>query len=242
MIITKETDLQGADLQEGATLLVNKELGWTSFDLVAKIRSILSKHYKTKKLKVGHGGTLDPLATGLMVIGVGPHTKQLQNYQNQGKEYVAKVKFGATTPSFDCETEEDRNYPTDSITESSIKKILSEKFTGDLEQVPPIFSAKSVNGKRAYESARKGEELELAPVQISISDIELISFENNIAEIRVACTKGTYIRSLARDIGWALGSGAYLTGLVRTKSGSYCIEDAIGIDHIKQHFPLEKSQ
>lgn len=230
MVVTNSGDSIGSiDFREGATLLINKELNWTSFDVVAKIRAMMSKRYRTKKMKVGHGGTLDPLADGLVVVGIGKHTKLLQTYQDEGKEYIAELKFGATTPSFDKETEEDQTFPVEQISAESISQTLIEKFTGTIDQVPPIYSAKSVDGRRAYEMARNGEHVELKSVPVTIAEIELIDFAMPYATLRIACSKGTYIRSLANDIGKALDSGAYLTKLTRTRSGKFLLSDAFSV-------------
>lgn len=231
MLVKNSTqNIDTIDFREGATLLIDKPTTWTSFDVVAKVRSLLSKKLKTKKLKVGHGGTLDPLASGLMVLGIGKHTKKLQSFQDEGKEYIAELKFGATTASYDAETDEENTFPIEQITEEALKQKLVEEFTGEIEQIPPIYSAKSINGKRAYDLARKGEAVELKPIQVTISEIELISFEAPYATIRVACSKGTYIRSLANDIGKSLESGAYLTKLKRTRSGSFLLSDAFELE------------
>lgn len=234
MLITNKTKhLNTLDLTKGATVLINKDLNWTSFDIVAKLRSMVGKKFNNKKLKVGHGGTLDPLADGLVVIGIGPHTKQLQMFQDEGKEYIAEIKFGATTPSYDRETEENQQFSTESVTEESLRKVLVEQFTGAISQMPPIFSAKSVNGTRAYEMARKGQEVILTAVNLNIAEIELLHIDMPYATIRVACSKGTYIRSLANDIGQALGSGAYLTKLTRTRSGGFMLKDAMTVDEFR---------
>lgn len=234
MLITNKTEnLKAIDLTKGATVLINKDLKWTSFDIVAKLRSMVGKKFNNKKLKVGHGGTLDPLADGLVVIGIGPHTKQLQMFQDEGKEYIAELKFGATTPSYDRETEENQQYPIDTVSEESLRNVLAEQFTGEISQMPPIFSAKSVNGTRAYEMARKGQEITLTAVNLTINEIELLHIDMPYATIRVACSKGTYIRSLANDIGKALGSGAYLTKLTRTRSGGFMLQDAMTVDEFR---------
>jgi len=234
MVVTNSVDsIDTIDFREGATLLINKELNWTSFDVVAKIRALMSKRYGTKKMKVGHGGTLDPLAEGLVVIGIGKHTKSLQTYQDDGKEYIAEIKFGATTLSYDRETEENEHFSIDLVGEETIEQVLKEFFFGTFEQTPPIFSAKSVDGKRAYEMARNGEHVELKPVSVTISDIELLNFTSPFATVRVECSKGTYIRSLAHDIGKALGTGAYLTKLTRTKSGKFLLSDALTVSEFQ---------
>lgn len=217
------------DFQQGEILLFDKELEWTSFDLVQKVRNKLCRALGIKKLKVGHAGTLDPKATGLMILCTGKATKQIESLQSEEKEYIATLKLGATTPSFDLETEEDAQYPTDQINQTKIEEVLKQ-FTGEQLQVPPIFSAVKVDGKRAYTHARKGQDVKLNAKLIRIPHIELIRFEGSQLVIRVACSKGTYIRALARDIGEALNSGAYLTGLKRTKIGKFDVEEAMSID------------
>jgi tRNA pseudouridine55 synthase len=217
------------DFVQGEVLLFDKALEWTSFDLVQKVRNNLCRAIGIKKLKVGHAGTLDPKATGLMIICTGKATKQIEMHQAGEKEYFATLKLGATTPSFDLETEEDAQFETSHITEALVNVVLRQ-FLGDVDQVPPIFSAVKINGKRAYTRARKGEEVTMKSRIVNIREIELVKFSNEIIEIRVVCSKGTYIRSLARDIGLALNSGAYLIGLRRTKIGGFKVEDAMTID------------
>lgn len=234
LITNKTTNLKDIDLPKGATVLINKELNWTSFDVVAKIRSMVGKKFNQKKIKVGHGGTLDPLAEGLVIIGIGPHTKMLQQFQDEGKEYIAEIKFGAVTASYDRETEESEQFSTEAVNEDSLRAVLAEQFFGDISQIPPQYSAKSVNGTRAYELARKGVDVELAPIHVTISAIDLLSFDMPFAVIRISCTKGTYIRSLANDIGKALGGGAYLTKLTRMRSGGYMLQDAMTVDEFRQ--------
>jgi tRNA pseudouridine55 synthase len=216
------------DFANGEVLLFDKDLGWTSFDLVSRVRNTLYKTTGIKKLKVGHAGTLDPLATGLLILCTGKATKQIETYQAEEKEYIATLKLGATTPSFDLETEEDSQNDFTFISEGLLKSTL-EKFVGEIDQVPPVFSAVKVKGKRAFDYARKGEALELKSRKIVIKDIELISFELPTAEIKVVCSKGTYIRSLARDIGEELQCGAYLIGLKRTRIGNYKVENAMTV-------------
>jgi tRNA pseudouridine55 synthase len=216
----------GFDFINGEVLMFDKPYGWTSFDLVGKVRNFLSRELKIRKLKVGHSGTLDPLATGLMVICTGKATKQVEKLQAQEKEYVATLKLGATTPSFDCETQEDQWFSTGHVTSD----LLAEKlklFEGDIQQVPPGFSAVKIEGKRAYEHARAGRNPELKPKPVVISKLELISFNLPEVVIGITCSKGTYIRALARDIGTALGTGAYLTALRRTRSGDFYVEEAL---------------
>ena len=196
-------------------LYFDKPLRWTSFALVNKIRYHISRKLGVKKIKVGHAGTLDPLATGVMIICTGKATKRIEELQYQTKEYIATLQLGATTPSFDLEKEIDATYPTEHITREMVEETL-KKFTGTIEQIPPAFSACKVDGKRAYDLARKGDNVELKPKTLVIDEIELLECNLPVIKIRVVCSKGTYIRALARDIGEALQSGAHLTGLIRT--------------------------
>ncbi|WP_372932059.1 tRNA pseudouridine(55) synthase TruB [Mariniphaga sediminis] len=217
------------DFLGGEVLLFDKNLDWTSFDLVQRVRNTLCREMGIKKMKVGHAGTLDPLATGLMIICTGRATKLIESFQEKEKEYVATLKLGATTPSFDRETEEDNQTDASSVTRESFISVL-QKFVGNIEQVPPLFSAVKVKGKRAFDYARNGEELKLQPKKIVIQKIDVESFELPYVTIRVVCSKGTYIRALARDIGEELGCGAYLTGLRRTRIGEFNVEEALSID------------
>lgn len=214
------------DFEAGEILAFDKPLHWTSFDLVAKVRYKLCHKLGRKKLKVGHTGTLDPLATGVVVICTGKKTKLIDQLQYDVKEYVATLQLGATTPSFDLEKEIDATYPTEHITRQLIDEAIPQ-FLGEQWQVPPMFSAVQINGKRAYQLARKGEEVELKPKLLVIDEIEVLEFdvERMLLTIRVVCSKGTYIRALARDIGQRLGSGAHLTALRRTRVGNQRVED-----------------
>ena len=221
----------------GKILLFDKPLYWTSFDLVRKIKGILKNRLNLKKLKVGHAGTLDPLATGLMIVCTGKETKNIERYQAEFKEYRAVITLGATTPSFDLETNVDLTYPTEHITLADVELALNG-LKGKGMQKPPDYSARFVNGKRAYTLARKGETFDLPMKEIEIRSIELIRFEMPVIEFRVVCSKGTYVRSLARDIGTALGSGAHLTGLVRTSIGSFLLKDAIKIEEFERNLVL----
>jgi tRNA pseudouridine55 synthase len=225
-MIRFETD---NDFQQGAFILLNKPYEWTSFDLVNKIKFKIKHKLKVKKIKVGHAGTLDPLATGLMIVCVGKYTKRIESYQSQVKEYIATLQLGATTPSFDLETEIDQTYPTEHINRELVDEVL-KGFIGEIKQRPPDYSAVKVNGKRAYEYARKGQEVEIKEKTLVIDDIEVLQLEDNILKLRVVCSKGTYIRALARDIGQALQSGAHLTALERTQIGDFRIDDAIEIE------------
>ena len=214
---------------EGEVLYFNKPLRWTSFNLVARVRTQLSRKIKVKKLKVGHAGTLDPLATGVMIICTGKATKRIEEFQYQTKEYIATICLGATTPSYDLEKEIDATYPTEHITPEMVAETLS-RFLGEIQQIPPAFSACKVDGARAYELARKGKEVELKPKTLVIDEIELLECNLPEIKIRVVCSKGTYIRALARDIGEALNSGAHLTGLIRTRVGDVRLEDCMQVD------------
>lgn len=219
------------DFAEGEVLAFDKPLHWTSFDLVAKVRYALCRKLGKKKLKVGHTGTLDPLATGVVVICTGKKTKLIDQLQYDVKEYEATLLLGATTPSYDMEKEVDATYPTAHITRELIDQTLP-LFLGEQWQVPPMFSAVQINGKRAYELARKGETVELKPKLLVIDAIEVLRFDTDKMQltIRVVCSKGTYIRALARDIGQRLGSGAYLTALRRTRVGQINVNDCYTID------------
>ncbi len=220
-------------LKEGMVLPFDKPLGWTSFYLVNKVRYWLCRHAGIKKLKVGHAGTLDPLATGLLILCTGKATKSIIEIQAQPKEYIAEITFGATTPSFDLETETDAEYPTDHLNEAMIVDCMIS-FEGKIMQVPPLFSAKMVKGVRAYTLAREGVEKELTPNEVEIHAFELLSFSNNKLAARIACSKGTYIRSLARDLGRKAGSGAHLSALRRTRIGEYSVDEAEIIENFKR--------
>ena len=215
---------------EGEVFYVDKPLHWTSFYAVKRIRGVLQKRLGLKKLKVGHAGTLDPLATGVLILCTGRATKRIDELQAHVKEYVATLQLGATTPSFDLETEVDANYPWEHIGREQVERVLREQFTGSIEQVPPAFSACKVDGKRAYKMARKGREVELKAKTLVIEEIELTEFAPPSLTVRVVCSKGTYIRALARDIGKALGSGAHLTALRRTRVGEVAVEQCSTID------------
>ena len=216
------------DFKKGEILYLNKPLGWTSFKVVGHVRYHICRRLGVKKLKVGHTGTLDPLATGVMIICTGKATRRIEEFQFHTKEYVATIRLGATTPSYDLEHEIDATYPTEHITRELVEEVL-KRFVGEIQQVPPAFSACMVNGKRAYELARKGKEVELKPKVLVIDESELLECDLTKMEIkiRVVCSKGTYIRALARDIGEALHSGAHLTALTRTRVGDVCVEDCL---------------
>ena len=219
--------------EEGQVLLFNKPLYWTSFDLVGKVRNILRSSLGLRKIKVGHAGTLDPLASGLMIICTGKATKKIDQFRDLDKEYMATFYAGATTPSYDLETETDHSYPTEHITEGLVREKLTG-FLGEQKQLPPMYSAKLIAGKRAYEYARQGIHKELEPVTVYFREVELISFNLPEIRVRIVCSKGTYIRSFARDLGVALGSGCYLSALERTSIGDLKLGKAYDIDK----FPL----
>lgn len=220
------------NFEQGEILAFDKPLHWTSFDVVAKVRYNLCRKLGKKKLKVGHSGTLDPLATGIVIVCTGKKTKLIESLQYDVKEYVATIQLGATTPSYDLEKEVDATYPTAHITRELIDKTISE-FIGEQWQTPPAFSACWVNGKRAYELARKGEEVNLKPKLLVIDEIEVLDFDESLKQltIRVVCSKGTYIRALARDIGERLQSGAHLIALRRTRVGDTRVEDCMKIEN-----------
>lgn len=213
----------------GETILVDKPYGWTSFDVVKRIRGVMLRRMGVKKMKVGHAGTLDPLATGVMIVVSGKSTKLIEQLQSGVKEYIATIALGATTPSYDLETEIDARYPTTHISRELVGEVLA-KFTGRIEQVPPTFSACKIDGKRAYKMARKGDAVELKPKILVIDEIELLEYSPESITIRVVCSKGTYIRALARDIGAALGSGGHLTALRRTRVGNVTIDRCLSLD------------
>ena len=217
------------DFISGEIIGINKPLGWTSFDAVKRLRGAIQKRLRVKKFKVGHAGTLDPLATGVLVVCTGRATRLIEEIQSGEKEYVATVKLGATTPSYDLETEIDATYPTAHITEEKAREAL-KSFEGEIQQVPPVFSAVKVDGKRAYKYARTGKELELKAKPVKIREIEFLSLEGDLLKFRVVCGKGTYIRSLARDLGVALDTGAHLVELIRTRVGDMKIENCLKID------------
>ncbi len=214
---------------KGEVFYLDKPLGWTSFDVVKRIRGKLHHRLGIKKLKVGHAGTLDPLATGVLIVCTGKMTKQIDELQAHVKEYVAEITLGATTPSFDLETPIDATYPTEHITREQVEQVLRQQFVGSIKQVPPSYSACKVDGHRAYKMARKGKEVELKAKELVIDEIELLSYSMPRIEIRVVCSKGTYIRALARDIGQALGSGAHLTALRRTRVGGVRVDDCLQV-------------
>ena len=227
------------DYIAGEILYFNKPLTWTSFNLVNRVRGVLSRHLGVKKLKVGHAGTLDPLATGVMILCTGKATKLIESFQYQTKEYIATLQLGATTPSFDLEKEIDATYPTEHITEELVRNTL-QQFVGTIEQIPPTFSAVKIDGKRAYEYAREGKDVEIKAKTLVIDEIELLDYQLPSITIRVVCSKGTYIRALARDIGIALQSGAHLTALQRTRIGDIDLSQCLEYDDFVNQLANEK--
>jgi tRNA pseudouridine55 synthase len=218
------------DYKNGQVLLIDKPLEWTSFQVVNKLRWHIKQRFGIKKIKVGHAGTLDPLATGLLIICTGKQTKEIHIYQGQVKEYTGTFTIGATTPSYDLETAVDKTFPTEHITEEILQQ-TTQQFIGDIQQKPPIFSAIKKEGKRLYELARKGETTEIKARTVTITEFEITKVNLPEVTFRVVCSKGTYIRSLAFDFGKALGSGAHLSALRRTKIGNFSVEKASSIDH-----------
>ena len=221
------------NFQEGVILAFDKPYRWTSFDVVGKVRWMICRHLGVKKLKVGHAGTLDPLATGVLIVCTGKATKRIEELQAGTKEYLATIRLGATTPSYDLEKPIDATYPTEHITREMVEQVL-ERFKGKIEQVPPTFSACKVDGKRAYKMARKGDEVELKPKTLVIDEIEFTECNLPDITIRVVCSKGTYIRALARDIGQALESGGHLIALRRTRVGDFKAQDCLNPEQFKE--------
>ena len=217
------------DYKNGQVLLIDKPLNWTSFQVVNKLRWEIRQKYKIKKIKVGHAGTLDPLATGLLILCTGKFTKRIETFQAQEKEYTGTITVGGTTPSYDLETEIDNQFPIDHISEELIHN-TTKQFLGEIDQKPPIFSALKKDGKKLYEIARAGETIEIKSRKITISEFEITNINLPNIEFRVVCSKGTYIRSLAYDFGLALNSGAHLSALRRTKIGAYAVDDSESVD------------
>lgn len=230
--------MTGEDYKNGQVLLIDKPLHWTSFQVVNKLRWHIRKRFDIKKIKVGHAGTLDPLATGLLIICTGKQTKNINEYQGQIKEYTGTITVGTTTPSFDLETEIDHQYPTEHITDDLIHETTT-KFIGTIQQKPPIFSAIKKDGKRLYELARKGESTEIKSREVSISVFEITKIAMPHLTFRVVCSKGTYIRSLANDFGIALNSGAHLSELRRTKIGNFDVSKALSVENFIEHLEME---
>ncbi len=222
---------------EGEIFSIDKPLGWTSFAVVKKVRARLRDRLKVKNIRVGHAGTLDPLATGVLTVVTGRKTKEIERLQAGIKEYVADIRLGETTPSFDMETEVDATMEWRHITRERVERVLCEQFTGEIEQIPPSFSACKIDGKPAYKLARKGEEVSIRAKKLVIDEIEVLECglpTEPTLRIRVVCSKGTYIRALARDIGEALESGAHLTGLRRTRVGDVGVEDCLSMEQVME--------
>ncbi len=236
MIVDKDSiRVLGNNIDEypdGIVIPIDKPYRWTSADVVRKVKFAAQRHFHKRNLKVGHAGTLDPLATGVLLVCLGRATKQAESLQAEQKEYIASIELGATTPCFDLEKEIDKRYPYEHITREMVENILP-RFIGEQDQVPPVFSAKLIDGTRAYEMARAGEEVVMKPSRITIYDLEILEFELPKLVLRVKCSKGTYIRSLARDVGVALDSGGHLTGLVRSKSGGFSVEKALSMEDVE---------
>ena len=220
------------NFEEGEILLFDKPYGWTSFDLVNKVKFMIKKKTGLKKIKVGHAGTLDPLASGLLIVCTGKKTKQITTIQDKPKEYIANIEIGRTTPSFDQETETDKVFPFNHISDKLLNDKVAE-MVGETDQIPPVFSAKYINGKRAYEYAREGKEVEMKASRVRIDYCELVENAMPHIIVKIGCSKGTYIRSYARDLGLALDSGGCLTGLRRTAIGEFSVEKALTIADFK---------
>ncbi len=227
-------------IKEGQLFVIDKPLHWTSFQVVNKMRWLIRQHCGFKKIKVGHAGTLDPLATGVLLICAGKFTKRIQEFQGQEKEYTGTFTLGTTTPSYDLETEVDQHFPYAYLTEADLRA-TTQKFVGEIQQYPPVFSALKKDGKRLYEYARKGEDVKIDPRKITISQFELTRIALPEVDFRVVCSKGTYIRSLAHDYGKALGSGAHLSALRRTRIGEYSVDKGLSIDEFIELLPEKKS-
>ena len=221
------------DFLDGQILLINKPLGWTSFDVVKKIKNLIRTKYSLKKIKVGHAGTLDPLATGLLIVCTGKFTKLISKIQEQKKTYTGTITLGGTTPSYDLETEVDNNYETAHITEELIKESTTQ-FIGEIDQKPPIFSALKKGGERLYEKARRGETIEIESRKVTVREFTITSIENLEVNFEIKCSKGTYIRSIAHDFGSALNSGGHLSKLCRTSIGEYQLSEAIDVETFKK--------
>lgn len=223
------------DYKEGQLLLIDKPLDWTSFQVVNKVRWLIRKKHGIKKIKVGHAGTLDPLASGLLILCTGKFTKQIESLQGQEKEYTGTFTLGATTPSYDLETDIDQTFPTSHLTVEAIRQ-KCKQFIGEIEQFPPVFSALKKEGKRLYEYARAGEEVEIKARKITIEEFEITAIDNLEVEFRVVCSKGTYIRSLAHDFGKALDTGAHLSALRRTRIGNYHVNDSLSLEFFENEY------
>ena len=230
--------MENTNLFDGGVLLINKPLEWTSFDVVKKTRNLLRTHFKVKKIKVGHAGTLDPLASGLLVVCTGKYTKRINEFQRQEKEYTGTFTLGAITSSYDLETEVDETFPIAHIKDEDIQ-LATKKFIGTIDQFPPVFSALKKDGERLYEKARRGEEVQVDARQVHIHEFEIIRIELPEIDFRVVCSKGTYIRSLAYDFGKALNSGAHLSALCRTRIGNFHLNEAIDIETLKDYIETQ---
>jgi tRNA pseudouridine55 synthase len=233
------SEMENINFLEGSTLLINKPLNWTSFDVVKKVRNILKNHYQIKKIKVGHAGTLDPLADGLLILCTGKWTKKIEEFQNQEKEYTGTFVLGATTPSYDLETEINQTFDLSSLTEEQIRSNRN-LFIGDIEQAPPIFSALKKDGVRLYEYARKGVEIEVKKRNVNISTFDISRIELPEIDFKIRCSKGTYIRSIAHDFGKSLDNGAHLSKLRRTKIGKFNLEDAVNLQDFESMMERSK--
>ena len=235
------SQLTEEEFKAGQILLFDKPLEWTSFQLVNKVRWLIKRNFRIKKIKVGHAGTLDPLASGLLILCTGKSTKLIENLQGQEKEYTGTFTLGGTTPSFDMETEVDETFPTEHLTSEGIHE-ATKAFLGDIQQRPPVFSALKKDGKRLYEYARSGEEVEIPTRTVNISKFEITKIELPKAHFRVVCSKGTYIRSLAYDFGRQLNTGAYLSSLRRTRVGDYKVENALTVDSFVNEYLSPKEE
>jgi len=221
--------MSGEDYLEGQVILIDKPLEWTSFQVVNKLRWAIKQQFGFKKIKVGHAGTLDPLATGLLILCTGKFTKKIDSFQAQEKEYTGTIQLGATTPSYDLESAIDQHYPTNHITEALVQEVVTQ-FKGEIDQRPPNFSALKKDGKRLYEMARAGEKIDIPSRKVRVHEFDILNFKPTQIDFRIRCSKGTYIRSIAHDVGQALASGGHLSALRRTKIGSYPVEDAVSIE------------
>jgi tRNA pseudouridine55 synthase len=242
-MISKKNPVPHPDFKEGEVLLINKDIDWTSFDVVNFLKIFLRFEFDIKKIKIGHAGTLDPKATGLVIVCTGKMTKSIESFQAQVKEYTGSFTLGSVTPSWDSETAPEQSFPIDHINDELILE-AAKAFHGEIFQTPPTFSALKIDGKRAYKYARDNQEVKMRKRLIEIFDFEITAIELPLVYFKVRCSKGTYIRSLAYDFGKALGSGAFLSSLCRTAIGGFKLEDALSINDIKQLYkkkPLEES-
>ncbi len=234
-MITKQSLPEAPDFPAGEVILINKDLDWTSFDVVNSLKIFLKYEFGIKKIKIGHAGTLDPKATGLVIVCTGKKTKEIDSYQAQEKEYTGTFFIGKTTPSFDTEKQPDKDFPTAHLSDELIRQ-TTEKFTGEIIQTPPVYSAVKIDGKKAYDYARKNEKVKLKERKVRIYRFDIENINLPLVDFRIKCSKGTYIRSLADDFGRALGSGAYLYRLCRTAIGDYRVEDALTISGFKKFY------